>query len=152
MLKMMNSVERISQLIPKFKQQLIFLEEREKLFRKINDYPVEHDSSLSNATAISQTLSIVSTNSPSPSSSLVPTNNLLSKISTIDIDLISDGSGAGADGTISFPDVYQIPLLPNALVKDIQDGILDKFGPHCSNRQVLIGAVAYDLIKNYNLL
>jgi hypothetical protein len=37
-LKLMNSVERISLLIPKFKQQLIFLEEREKLFKQVDDY------------------------------------------------------------------------------------------------------------------
>ncbi|CAF4434366.1 unnamed protein product [Adineta steineri] len=32
-LKLKNNVERISIIIPKFKQQLLFLEEREKLFR-----------------------------------------------------------------------------------------------------------------------
>ena len=146
----MNSVERISQLIPKFKQQLIFLEEREKLFRKIDDYPFEYDSLLSNTSTISKTSSIVSPNSPSSSCGPVPTNDLLSKISTD--NSTSDRSVVGADATLPFPDVYQVPLLPNALIKDIQDGILDKFAPHCSHRQVLIDAIAYDLIENYNLL
>ena len=146
---MMNSVQRISQLIPKFKQQLIFLEQREKLFQNINEHSAEHGNSLSNATTVSQTLSIVSPNSPLTSSSSVSTNNPLSKITTN--DLISNGSGGAAD-IVQFPDIYQIPLLPNALVKDIQDGILEKFGPHCSNRQIIIDAVSFDIIENYNLL
>ncbi len=176
----MSSVERISQLIPKFKQQLIFLEEREKLFRKIDNDSIPCDGLLSNTSTISktlactstnsqtlactstnsqtlactstnsQTLPVVSINSISSSSTYLAKTNLSS---TIFIDNSTpDQSAVGADIPLSFPDVYQIPSLPNTLVKDIEAGILDNFGPHFHGRQILIDAVVHDLIENYNLL
>ncbi|CAF4307488.1 unnamed protein product, partial [Adineta steineri] len=51
----------------------------------------------------------------------------------------------------SFPDVYEVPVLPKALLKDIKGGNLKSFGPHCQGRQILIDAVVHDLIENYNL-
>lgn len=152
MLKLMNNIERISQLIPKFKLQLIFLEEREKLFQNVNEYSIERGNSLSNASTVSQAPPNVSLDSLLSSSSSVSTNDSLSKITTNDLTFNEDSSNTDADSVVPFPDVYQIPSLPNALIKDIQEGILDKFGPHCSNRQILIDAVSYDLIENYNLL
>ncbi|CAF4060894.1 unnamed protein product [Rotaria sp. Silwood2] len=146
---MMNSVERISTLIPKFKQQLIFLEEREKLFKKINDYAVQCDDSLSTMATNSQTTSMVSINSQTTSFVPVPTTDSFSK-DYMD-NSRSDHSGIDADISLAFPDDYKIPLLPSALIKDIEDGILQKFGPHCANRQILIDAIAYDLIDKYNL-
>lgn len=169
-LKMMNSVERISQLIPKFKQQLLFLEEREKLFKKINDYSVQCDGSLSNISTNSQTTSMVPISSQTTSmvpinsqtTSMVPINSQPSSfvpvpatdsLSKESMDYSrSDHSDVGADINIAFPDDYKIPLLPKALIKDIEDGILEKFGPHCANRQILIDAIVYDLLDKYNLL
>ncbi|CAF4357344.1 unnamed protein product, partial [Rotaria magnacalcarata] len=63
----------------------------------------------------------------------------------------SDHSDVGADINIAFPDNYKIPPLPKALIKYIEDGILEKFGPHCANRQILIDAIIYDLLDQYNL-
>ena len=126
------------------------MEEREKLFRKIHNYPNENGGLLADTSTISQTSSAVSINSPSASCAPASTDNLLSKISTD--NSTSDQPGVGTDATLPFSDIYQIPLLPIALIKDVQDGILDKFRPHCSNRQILIDTVAYDLIENYNLL
>jgi hypothetical protein len=160
MLKMMNNVERISQLIPKFKQQIIFLEEREKLFRTIDNDSIQGDGLLSNTSAISKTLACISTNSQTspvvsinskPSSSTHQTKTNLSSTISIDNSTL-DQSAVGADIHSSFPDVYQIPSLPAALVKDIEGGILDHFRPHFQGRQILIDAVVYDLIENYNLL
>ena len=145
----MNSVERISTLIPKFKQQLIFLEEREKLFKKIND-AVQCDDSLSTMATNSQTTSTVSINSQTTSSVPVPTTDSVSK-NYMDTSR-SNYAGVDADINITFPDDYKIPVLPNALIKDIKDGKLQKFGPHCANRQIMIDAIAYDLIDKYNLL
>ncbi|CAF4425204.1 unnamed protein product, partial [Adineta steineri] len=51
-----------------------------------------------------------------------------------------------------FTDQYNIPSLLNNLIEDIEDGDMIKFGPHFSNRQILIDAVSYDLINNYKLL
>ncbi|CAF4156839.1 unnamed protein product, partial [Rotaria sp. Silwood1] len=50
-----------------FKQQLTSLEEREKLFKKIDDYSVQFDGSFSNASTNVQTSSVVSIDSQSSS-------------------------------------------------------------------------------------
>ncbi|CAF4634726.1 unnamed protein product, partial [Rotaria magnacalcarata] len=50
-----------------------------------------------------------------------------------------------------FQDDCKIPSLPDAVIKDIEQGKLEKFGPHCANRQILIDAIVYDLLDNYNL-
>ena len=135
---MMNSVERISQLIPKFKQQLLFLEEREKLFKKINDYSVQCDGSLSNISTNSQTTSMVPISSQTTSmvpinsqtTSMVPINSQTTSMVPINsqpssfvpvpaTDSLSkesmdysrsDHSDVGADINIAFPDDYKIPL------------------------------------------
>jgi hypothetical protein len=51
-----------------------------------------------------------------------------------------------------FPEEYIVPTLPQSLMKDIENGLIQKFGPHCSNRQVLIDAVCHDLCSKFNLL
>jgi hypothetical protein len=160
MLKMLNNVERISQLIPKLKQQLIFLEEREKLFRRIDDGSISCDGPLSNTSTIpktpiftlqnAQTSPAVSVNSKSPSSIYLSNTNLSS---TMSIDNSTTDQVITAAGVpSSFPDVYEVPILPKALLKDIEAGNLKSFGPHCQGRQILIDAVVHDLIENYNLL
>ncbi|CAF3881149.1 unnamed protein product [Rotaria sordida] len=160
MLKMMNNVERISQLIPKFKQQLIFLEEREKLFRRIDDGSISSDDSFSNTSTISktpnftlpnaQTSPAVSVNSRSPSSTYLSSINLSS---TMSMDYSpTDQAVTDAGVPSSFLDVYEVPILPKALLKDIEAGNLKTFGSHCQGRQILIDAVVHDLIENYNLL
>lgn len=164
MLRLMNSVERISQIIPQFKLQLVFLEEREKLFRSIDNNRVQYDGSSSVANTTCETPPVVSKlsdslstalarSSTSLSSTLGSTNliNNLSQKSSAN-DTVSDTSGADENSPVAFPDVYKIPMLSNALLKDIQNGLHDTFGPHCSNRQVLIDAVSFDLLENYGLL
>ena len=150
---MMDSVERISTLIPKFKQQLIFLEEREKLFWKINDCSLHSDNALSNEYTNCQSLviasSTVSVNSQSPST--VSTNSQSSSFVRANTTR-ADQSNPDPVGDIPFPEDYKIPVLPNALIKDVENGIMNKFGPHCSNRRILIDAIAYDLLDKYNLL
>lgn len=157
---MMNSVERISQLIPKLKQQLVFLEEREKLFRRVDDGSISCDRPLSNTSTIpktptftlpnAQTSPAVSVNLQSPSSTYLSSTNLLSTMSTDNSTTDQAVTGAGVPS--SFPDVYEVPILPKALLKDIEDGNLKTFGPHYQGRQILIDAVVHDLIENYNLL
>ncbi|CAF3344192.1 unnamed protein product [Rotaria sp. Silwood2] len=160
MLKMLSSVERISQLIPKLKQQLIFLEERDKLFRKINDDSIPYDELPSNESTKSKPPVLCPTNSQS--SSIVPVNStvsysthapdahLASKISIDNSKFDQTVTGIGASS--SFPDEYQIPPLPKALQKDIEAGVLTNFRPHFQGQQILIDAVVHDLIENYNLL
>ncbi|CAF1430473.1 unnamed protein product [Adineta steineri] len=160
MLKMLNNVERISQLILKLKQQLIFLEEREELFRKVDNGSISYDGSLFNISTISQTQIFtlpnaqispaVSLNSKSPSSIYLSNTNFSS---TMAIDnSTTDEFLTAADAPSFFPDVYEVPVLPKALLKDIEGGNLKSFGPHCQGRQILIDAVIHDLIEKYNLL
>ncbi|CAF4165901.1 unnamed protein product [Adineta steineri] len=156
---MLNNVERISQLIPKLKQQLIFLEEREKLFRKVDDGSISYDGSLFNIPTIpktpvftlpnAQTSPAVSLNSKSPSSIYLSNANLSSTMAMENSTTDEFLTAAGVPS--SFPDVYEVPILPKALLKDIGGGNLKTFGPHCQGRQILIDAVVHDLIENYNL-
>ncbi|CAF1503507.1 unnamed protein product [Adineta ricciae] len=157
-------MERISTLIPKFKQQLIFLEEREKLLRKINDRTNSHDSESSDASTNGQLLGIttstnyhtlptVSADRHSHSSSFMHANTARSEHSSDKSigDSAADRSNSDPAGNTSFPEDYKMPVLPDALIKDVNDGNIVKFGPHCSNRRILIDAVVYDLINKYNL-
>ena len=160
MLKMLNNVERISQLIPKLKQQLLFLEEREKLFRRIDDGSILCGGPLSDTPTIpqtsifnlphAQTSSGASVGSQRPSSIDLSNTNLSSLISMDDSTTDQVTTSAGVPS--SFPDVYTVPMLPKALFKDIEAGNLKSFGPHCQGRQILIDAVVHDLVENYDLL
>ena len=139
MLKVMNSIERISPLIPKYKQQLRFLEEREKLFNQ-------------NLRENTSTDSQMSTNASVDSSSSSPVDLQTTNQSLVVPVRSRDTSVVDIDQGLHFPDIYTIPPLPNELTKDIEAGILRNFGPHFHGRQILIDTVAYDLIQNYNLL
>ena len=138
-LAMMDSIEKLTTLFPKLKQQLLFLKEREKLF-KVHDDHLIYSIDSSSATTINSSLS-------SPIES--------------DINLfINDDMNDGVFGeapikqvvNLLFPDEYIIPTLPNALLQDIETGALHKFGPHHTNRQVVIDIITHDLINKYNLL
>ncbi|CAF1362987.1 unnamed protein product [Adineta steineri] len=138
-LEMMSNVERISTVIPTFKQQLLFLKEREKLFQTNNGISINSSGSSSSS----------STNLNSSSSSIESiSNNLFSK--SLD-QSTSDQSFDEQMIKQTFPDKYIIPPLPDAVLKDIEEAALHKFGPHCSNRQILVDAVAHDLISNYKI-
>ncbi|CAF1553563.1 unnamed protein product [Adineta ricciae] len=144
---MLNSVERISQIIPKVKQQLLFLEEREKLFRQIEDSSISCDGSLSNTSVISKTSALSLLNAQAPSglsissqsshSAHLSNANLAATMSTnssVVDQTIAAATAATADAPPSFPDTYEIPALPKALLKDIEVGNLKTFGPHCQGR------------------
>jgi len=169
-LEMMSTVERISVVIPKFKQQLIFLEEREKLLKKISDCSTEFSNSSFIIGTNSQSSSIVPPNSqPSSvissntqSSSIIPPNSQalsLESRSTPDVLPKPSLDHSSSEPSVieekiyePFPNDYVIPTLPNALLNDITKGDLKGFAPHCSNRQILIDAIAYDILDKFNLL
>jgi hypothetical protein len=157
-------------LIPKFKQQLIFLKEREKLFKTKDDSPNQFINSSPISSKNTDLLSISSTNSNL--STISSTNSNLSTISSANSDSSSSSQGANndyspkesmkslpvdqvlvhKDASVLFPNEYTIPSVPNSLLKDIEEGALNTFGPHYSNRQILIDAVVFDLTQNYKLL
>ncbi|CAF1319352.1 unnamed protein product [Adineta steineri] len=175
-LKLMNNVERISIIIPKFKQQLLFLEEREKLFRTDVTFTeldgsstsitttqsssiitIPRSSSFSTSTSESSSFNTNTSQSFTPTATNSPISIFTSESST---DCLSksptniftpDRYNNGVNIHELFADQYNIPSLLNNLIKDIEDGDMIKFGPHFSNRQILIDAVSYDLINNYKL-
>lgn len=148
-LEMMNNVERISVVIPKFKQQLIFLEEREKLFKTMNDCSTESSNTSFRTSTNPEPISIVSLDSQASSLESKSTPDTLPKPS---INKSSSSPSVREKPYEDFPKEYEIPTLPNAVLNDIAKGDLKNFGPHCANRQILIDAVAFDLIDKFNLL
>ena len=135
----MDSIDKIKTLFPKLKQQLLFLKEREKLFK------VDENNLLSSI----------------DSSSITPTNsNLHSSIeSVIELSTNDDMNDQLLQEVpfeqkmnVFFPNEYIIPTLPNSLLQDIETGALHKFGSHHTNRQVLVDTITYDLISKYSLL
>lgn len=73
------------------------------------------------------------------------THYLLSRVCTD--NSTSDSSNVRANATSSSADIYQTSSLSNALIEDIQDGILDQVRLHCSTRQTLLDAVVYDVTE-----
>ncbi|CAF4159597.1 unnamed protein product, partial [Adineta steineri] len=139
--------------------------EREKLFRTDVALIELDDSSTSIITTQSSSIITISRSSPfgtstSQSFTATVTNSPISIFtSESSTDCLSksptniftpDRYNNGANIHELFADQYNIPSLPNNLIKDIEDGDMIRFGPHFSNRQILIDAVSYDLI-NYKL-
>ena len=166
-------------LIPKFKQQLIFLEEHTKLFQKINDCSISGDNELSkeftNCRSLVAASANILTSSPAPinyqssASSLVDSqssaSSLINAQSSASISVNSqspsfirtnttqaDQSTPDRTNGILFPKEYKIPVLPNELIKDIDNGKMETFGPHCTNRRILIDAISHDLFDAYKCL
>jgi hypothetical protein len=132
-LALMDTVEKIAAVIPKLKYQLIFLKERDALMSTAADGSTK------------------STDSPSTSLTVLP-GSTSSVPSTSDDHAILDQSRNEEKHSDPFPEKYIIPPLPSSLLKDIDDGSLHKFGPHFSNRQILIETIAHNLIDEYKLL
>jgi len=138
-LAMMDNIEKIAKLVPKFKQQLLFLKEREKLFT-VND---DHLNAVIDSSSF--TTSNSSFSSPIKSLNNLSTNDDMN-------EQVSREALTEQDMNLSFPDEYIIPTLPNALLHDIETCALHKFAPHHGNRQILIDTIYHDLIEKYNLL
>ncbi|CAF1096533.1 unnamed protein product, partial [Didymodactylos carnosus] len=77
----------------------------------------------------------------------------MNKLSTNDcmIDQMLGKATIKQETNLIFPDEHTIPVLPKALVQDIETCLLHKFGPHHTNRQILIDTITHDLIEKYNL-
>jgi hypothetical protein len=129
----MDTVEKIGTVLPKLKYQLMFLKEREVLMTEISLHPIVPASATSPVHSVS-------------AASILPLETRtddcasLDRVATVEMH------------RQSFPDQYIIPTLPNSLLKDIESGHLHKFGPHFSNRQILIDTIVHDLIDQHKLL
>jgi len=139
-LEMMDNIDKVAKVIPKLKYQLLFLKEREKLFKPNDNKSISNNDSSS---GISTDCNVFS----SPNNVI---NNALSNEGAN--DQILEETSVKENINSVFPDEYIIPQLPQSLLQDIEAGALHKFGPHHANRQVLIDTITYDLINKYNLL
>ncbi|CAF3738437.1 unnamed protein product, partial [Rotaria sp. Silwood1] len=101
---MMDSIEKTTTLFPKLKQQLLFLKEREKLFKGLNDSTI---SSLDSSP-------INSTHSRSIHSGFEPIINLFTSGSMN--DQVFEKSMIKEQSNSFFPDVYTVPTLPSSLL------------------------------------
>ncbi|CAF1686023.1 unnamed protein product, partial [Adineta ricciae] len=120
---MMDSVDKVAKLIPKLKYQLLFLKEREKLFKANNS------TSFSNV----DLSSVIPKDLDSSSSS--SDNLTMSDLSGLDIhDRTLTELQVQENIHSTFPAEYTIPQLPQSLLQDIEAGALHKFGPHHANR------------------
>lgn len=129
----MDTVEKISVVIPKLKYQLMFLKERDALV----------------STSAAGSMNVTQ---PLPLSSPISSQRTSSVQETFDRDATSNRSSAENKSDDQFPEKYVVPPLPHSLMKDIEDGLLNKFGPHYSNRQIMIDAIAYNLVDEHKLL
>ncbi|CAF1479913.1 unnamed protein product, partial [Rotaria sordida] len=137
-IKMMNSVEKITTLFTKLKQQLLFLKECEKLFTANDDNSISSiDSS-----------SVDPTNYNPPSSPIELRINSSTNDDTN--DHVLDEVPVKQEMNLFFLDEYIIPTLPNSLLPDIETGALHKFGPHHTNRPILIDIIIHDLVEKYH--
>lgn len=179
-LKYLNSVERISTIIPKFKLQIRFLEERERLFstnstsRELTDSSMKITTAAAAAATTTKTKTTTITqlfqnsmtsdqcdNDAYPDTSFDDVRGSNEDVETSRGERNnSEGVGtyfgdqrtSDTNTCVSFPDQYRIPSVPNSLKQDIEDEKLKRFGPHGANRQILIDAINFDLIKTYKLL
>lgn len=157
----MDSVDKIATVIPKLKNQLSFLKEREKLFDKstvMREKGKENDAlynNVSNFLSSSTSLSLFRSSSgllsDLPEEPPALEGQFLNRPTThLDAMLIPEES-INESLNVPFPIEYVVSSLLSPLLKDIEDGAIQKFGPHRNNRQILIDIVCHDLMNKYNL-
>jgi hypothetical protein len=157
---LMNNVDAIKSIFPKYKQQLLFLRERERLFdvsSTLNDNKenetATQDTISSSSCAVSSISMAVAASTPKKTRSSYdvheshPDETLTHEIPR----LRSPNVMRDCSSKIPLPDTYRLNSLPSSLLNDIDSGDLSKFSSHCKNRQVLIDAIFYDLTTNYNI-
>lgn len=151
---LMSTLDSAKTFFPKYKQQLLFLREREKL--STADPQMEDN----NENEVHGGSSIVTPDPISPPSdtSIIPSLMTDIREESIDQSSIHDiTTGQSSDSIINvetkarLPDEYSISSLPLSLLNDIDRGDLSKFNNHCKNRQILMDTLFFDLTTKYNL-
>ena len=156
----MDNVDGIKSIFPKYKQQLLFLRERERLFNlssalnenKENEIVTLDTSHSSSYLANSISMDVVASTPKKTQSSYDVHRSSPVKPLTHEIPVLLSPNVIGdCSSKIPLLDSYRLNSLPSSLLKDIDSGDLSKFNSHCKNRQILIDAVFYDLTTNYNI-
>ena len=157
---LMNNVDGIKSIFHKYKQQLLFLRERERLFdvpstntdNKENETVVQDPIPSSNCAVNAIGIAVAASTPKKPKSSYDVHASHPDETLTLEIPpLRSPTVMPDCSSKIPLPDTYRLNSLPSSLLNDIDSGDLSKFNSHCKNRQVLIDAIFYDLTTNYNI-
>lgn len=157
---LMSNVDGIRSIFPKYKQQLLFLRERERLFdasstfndnkenESVTQDLIPSSSCAGNALDVAVAASTLQRNQSSYDAHESNPDETLA----LEIPLLRSPSVMrDCSSTIPLPDSYRLNSLPSSLLKDIDSGDLSKFNSHCKNRQILIDALFYDLTINHNI-
>jgi len=157
----MNDVESVKSIVPKYKQQLIFLRERKKVFDVVpSTEENKENKTVEECRMHAAESSFPRDYTPLASSTLNSTHTSSSCMEETSIDetksleipiIINPGITSDSSQRPSLPADYSLPSLPPSLSKDIDNGSIEKFNAHCKNRQILIDGLFYDLTINYNI-
>lgn len=146
---LMNNVDSIKSVFPKYKQQLLFFREREKLFAgsatfddNKEDEIIEQHTSITSVSALSS--DDVADSSSIPKNTQMPMDieeSSISESSMQEINIVRSSTDAN-DYLLksSLPDDYRLSILPPSLLNEIDNGDQSKFNNHCKNRQILLDA------------
>ena len=140
----MNSLNLLKPFKLSYKNQIVFLKEREKLF---SSKPNPEQPSLSSSPTESSRLVIdeapeVVTENENES----PDDTVLESSTTT--TTLSDNSV----NEKPLPNPYILPNLPDPVLNAMQSKQMEKFEKLCNFRSIILDAVYYDLKNNYNLL
>jgi hypothetical protein len=150
----MSTLESAKTFFPKYKQQLLFLRERDKLFTGDQKIDQNKENEVFERSSVVTLDPITSPNNmPLASSTMINAEATAIEESSAREILIERNSDAVVDSPpkATLPDEYSIPSLPLSLLNDIDRGDLSKFNSHCRNRQILIDTVFFDLTTKYYL-
>jgi hypothetical protein len=157
----MNDVESVKSLVPKYKQQLIFLRERKKVFDVASSIDENKENkTIEECTTHATEFSFPRDYTPLASSTLNSTHTSSSYTEETSVDepksleipiIITPDITSDSSQRPSLPADYSLPSLPPSLSKDIDNGAIEKFNAHCKNRQILIDGLFYDLTINHNI-
>ena len=147
-LQYMNSLDLLKPFKLSYKNQIVFLKEREKLF---SSKPNPEQTSLSSSPTESSRLVIdeapeVITEDVTENENESPDDTVLESSTTT--TTLSDNSV----NEKPLPNPYILPNLPDPVLSAMQSKQMEKFQKLCNFRSIILDAVYYDLKNNYNLL
>ena len=156
----MNDADSVKSIFPKYKQQLLFLRKRKKLFddsatideNKENETVAQQTSLASASTLSSDDVAFASSTPKSTQMSFNIEESSISATSIQEIDIVRNTDVTSESlPKSSLPEDYRLPTLPPFLLNDIDKGDLSKFNSHCKNRQILLDTIFSDLTSNHNV-
>lgn len=137
----MNDLSLLKPFKLSYKNQIIFLKEREKLFSsKTNEKPTSPSTPNDTALLIIDENQL---NDEQENQSTEASINVSSIESIITTENLTEKS---------LPDPYLLPMLPNQINDAINFKQMEKFEKLCNFRSIIIDAIFHDLKTNYSLM